>query len=89
MEVTKINKTKILFSRKDTARNKLQFRLINVVIKAGQSSRETQRRGNMQLGVHMGVGRVVKKGFLGDGGDKKRIWGKPGRMCGGNSIGGI
>lgn len=88
MEDTKINKTKILFSRKDTARNKLQFRLINVVIKAGQSSRVTQR-GNMQLGVHMGVGRVVKKGFLGDGGAKERIWGKPGRMCGGNSIGGI
>lgn len=48
MEDTKINKTKILFSRKDTARNKLQFRLINVVIKAGQSSRVAQRRGNKQ-----------------------------------------
>lgn len=34
-----------------------------------------QRRGNMQLGVHMGVGRVVKKGFLGDGEDKKGFWG--------------
>ena len=30
-----------------------------------------RRRGNKQLGVHMGVGRVVNKGFLGGGEDKK------------------
>ena len=90
MEDTKINKTKVPFSRKDTARNKLQFRLINVVIKAGQSSRVAQRRGNKKLGVHMGVGRVVKKGFLGDGESKKGFWeNQGGRMCGGNSVGGV
>ena len=61
MEDTKINKTKVPFSRKDTARNKLQFRLINVVIKAGQSSRVAQRRGNKKLGYTWGWGGWSRK----------------------------
>ena len=47
-----------------------------------------QRMGSMQVGVHMGVGRVVRKGFLGDGEDKKGFGqDQGGRMHGGNLIG--